>query len=75
MMVGTRNQALRAVGGGADGLIAQGREAGGHLVGTMPALDFLPQALAVAGPRPVFLAGASRTAPTPARPWRQAPAA
>ncbi|POX91346.1 nitronate monooxygenase [Mycobacterium kansasii] len=57
VMVGTRNQALRAVGGGADGLIAQGREAGGHLVGTMPALDFLPQALAVAGPRPVFLAG------------------
>lgn len=57
VMVGTREQALRAVAGGADGLIAQGREAGGHLVGTMPALDFLPQALAVAGPRPVLLAG------------------
>jgi nitronate monooxygenase len=57
VMVGTQVQARRAVAWGADGLIAQGREAGGHLVGTEPALDFLPQALAAAGTRPVFLAG------------------
>jgi nitronate monooxygenase len=57
VMVGTRAQARRAIGWGADGLIAQGREAGGHLVGTEPALDFLPRALAAARTRPVFLAG------------------
>ncbi len=61
VMVGTQAQARAAVAWGADGLIAQGREAGGHLVGTMPALDFLPQALAEAGQRPVFLAGGIAT--------------
>ncbi|GAB2996070.1 hypothetical protein MBOU_61320 [Mycobacterium bourgelatii] len=60
-MVGTRPQAQHAVRQGVDGLIAQGREAGGHLVGTTPALDFLPQALSVAGDRPVFLAGGIAT--------------
>jgi NAD(P)H-dependent flavin oxidoreductase YrpB (nitropropane dioxygenase family) len=60
-MVGTEAQARAAIGWGADGLIAQGREAGGHLVGTMPALEFLPQALAVAGERPVLLAGGIAT--------------
>jgi nitronate monooxygenase len=57
VMVGTEEQAREAIGWGTDGLIAQGREAGGHLVGTVPALEFLPQACAVAGERPVFLAG------------------
>jgi nitronate monooxygenase len=61
IMVGTEAQARRAIAWEADGLIAQGREAGGHLVGTMPALDFLPRALAVAGRRPVFLAGGIAT--------------
>ena len=61
VMVGTRPQARAAVAWGADGLIAQGREAGGHLVGTVPALDFLPHALAAAGNRPVFLAGGIAT--------------
>jgi nitronate monooxygenase len=61
VMVGTEAQARQAIGWGADGLIAQGREAGGHLVGTMPALDFLHQARAVAGARPVFLAGGIAT--------------
>jgi nitronate monooxygenase len=55
--VGTRAQAARAVRDGADGLIAQGIEAGGHLLGVEPALEFLPQALEVAGDRPVLLAG------------------
>jgi nitronate monooxygenase len=61
VMVGTEAQARDAISWGADGLIAQGREAGGHLVGTMPALEFLPQARAVAGQRPVFLAGGIAT--------------
>ncbi|GLY71206.1 hypothetical protein Atai01_78250 [Amycolatopsis taiwanensis] len=62
VMVGTEHQARAAVAWGADGLIAQGREAGGHLVGTVAALEFLPQALAVAQERPVFLAGGVATA-------------
>jgi NAD(P)H-dependent flavin oxidoreductase YrpB (nitropropane dioxygenase family) len=61
VMVGTVTQARAAVAWAADGLIAQGREAGGHLVGTMSALDFLPRALAAAGKRPVFLAGGIAT--------------
>jgi nitronate monooxygenase len=62
VMVGTPAQAHAAIAWGADGLIAQGREAGGHLVGTVPALDFLPQALSAAGRRPVFLGGGIATA-------------
>ncbi|OBF67245.1 oxidoreductase [Mycobacterium sp. 852002-51971_SCH5477799-a] len=61
VMVGTEAQARAAIACGADGLIAQGREAGGHLVGTMAALDFLPHALAAAADRPVFLAGGIAT--------------
>ncbi|BBY39582.1 hypothetical protein MMAN_37160 [Mycobacterium mantenii] len=61
-MVGTEAQARAAIAGGADGLIAQGREAGGHLVGTMPALDFLPRALGAAANHPVFVAGGIATA-------------
>lgn len=62
VMVGTVAQARAAIAWGADGLIAQGREAGGHLVGTTAALDFLPHALAAAAGRPVFLAGGIATA-------------
>ncbi|ORW84496.1 oxidoreductase [Mycobacterium sp. IEC1808] len=62
VMVGTEERARAAIAWGADGLIAQGREAGGHLVGTMPALDFLSRALRAAGKRPVFLAGGIATA-------------
>jgi NAD(P)H-dependent flavin oxidoreductase YrpB (nitropropane dioxygenase family) len=61
VMVGTEAQAQQAIGWGADGLIAQGREAGGHLVGTMPAHEFLPCVRAVAGRRPVLLAGGIAT--------------
>lgn len=58
-MVGTEAQARTAVDGwGADGLIAQGGEAGGHLTGSQLAHEFLPTALSVAGShRPVLLAG------------------
>lgn len=62
VMVGTEAQARAAIASGADGLIAQGRQAGGHLVGTMPALGFLPHALGAAGKHPVFLAGGIATA-------------
>lgn len=55
--VGTVAQAQRALGDGADGLIAQGVEAGGHLVGVEPTRDFLPRALDVSAGRPVLAAG------------------
>lgn len=61
VMVGTEQQAAEALAYGADGLIAQGREAGGHLVGTQAQADFLPKALAMAGSRPVFAAGGIAT--------------
>jgi nitronate monooxygenase len=57
VMVGTDEQARRALACGANGLIAQGCEAGGHVAGDTPALTFLPRALEVARGRPVLLAG------------------
>ncbi|GAC1635587.1 MAG: hypothetical protein NVS4B6_02660 [Mycobacterium sp.] len=57
MMVGSDEQARRAFVCGANGLIAQGCEAGGHIAGRTRALAFLPRALAVARGRPVLLAG------------------
>lgn len=64
--VGTVNEARRALADGADGLIAQGIEAGGHLVGVEPTLDFLPRALEVAAGRPVLAAGGIYDRPTAA---------
>lgn len=61
VMVGTEEQAAEALAYGADGLIAQGREAGGHLVGVVDQTAFLPKALALAGSRPVFAAGGIAT--------------
>ena len=55
--VGTPEQARRALADGADGLIAQGVEAGGHLLGVEPTRAFLPRALEIAGGRPVLAAG------------------
>jgi nitronate monooxygenase len=55
--VGTVRECDRALADGADALIVQGREAGGHLVGVEPALDALPRILAAAGDVPVLLAG------------------
>ncbi|MEA2126308.1 MAG: nitronate monooxygenase, partial [Solirubrobacteraceae bacterium] len=62
--VGTPDQARQALADGADGLIAQGEEAGGHLLGVEPTLAFLARALALADGRPVLAAGgiASRDA-------------
>ena len=62
VMVGTEDQARAAVAWGADGLIAQGREAGGHVLGTVAALEFLPRVLPIADGRPVLLAGGVATA-------------
>jgi NAD(P)H-dependent flavin oxidoreductase YrpB (nitropropane dioxygenase family) len=55
--VGTADEARRALAEGADGLVAQGIEAGGHLMGVESALDALPRILDVAGRAPVLLAG------------------
>jgi nitronate monooxygenase len=55
--VGTVEEARRALAEGADGLVVQGVEAGGHLVGTEPALDALGRVLAAADGAPVLLAG------------------
>jgi nitronate monooxygenase len=61
VMVGTEDQARRAVHWGADGLVAQGGDAGGHLSGTADAMQFLPTALTVACGKPVLLAGGIAT--------------
>lgn len=60
--VGTAGEARRAFADGADAIIAQGREAGGHLLGVAPALEFLRDALVVAEGKPVFVAGGIATA-------------
>jgi NAD(P)H-dependent flavin oxidoreductase YrpB (nitropropane dioxygenase family) len=55
--VGTAAQARAALSQGADGLVVQGVEAGGHLVGLQPALDALESVRGLAGRAPVLLAG------------------
>jgi NAD(P)H-dependent flavin oxidoreductase YrpB (nitropropane dioxygenase family) len=55
--VGTVPQAKRALSDGADGLIAQGVEAGGHVVGDAPALEVLQDLRGIAQQKPVLLAG------------------
>ena len=55
--VGQPAEARRAIDDGADALIAQGSEAGGHLLGVHPLDESLPAILEVAHPRPVLAAG------------------
>ena len=55
--VGSADEARRALGDGADALIAQGREAGGHLLATAPAAVALADVRAAADGAPVLLAG------------------
>ena len=55
--VGTAAEALRALVAGADGLVVQGIEAGGHLVASQPLETALSEVLAVAEDVPVFAAG------------------
>jgi NAD(P)H-dependent flavin oxidoreductase YrpB (nitropropane dioxygenase family) len=55
--VGTADQARAALSAGADGLVVQGLEAGGHLVGVQPLTAALPSVLEVAYDAPVLAAG------------------
>jgi nitronate monooxygenase len=59
--VGTPAQLRRAVADGVDGLIAQGIEAGGHLLGVQPTQAWLVQALSLAPGLPVLAAGGIAT--------------
>jgi NAD(P)H-dependent flavin oxidoreductase YrpB (nitropropane dioxygenase family) len=55
---GSVAEALRAQGAGADGVIVQGVEAGGHVRGTVPALQLLEQVRVALPERyPLWLAG------------------
>jgi nitronate monooxygenase len=60
--VGTPEQARQALSDGVDGLIAQGIEAGGHLLGEQPTLSALARMLDLAGERPVLAAGGIHSA-------------
>jgi len=55
--VGTREQACQALDAHATGLVVQGSEAGGHLVGVEPVAFALRRVLDVAGDAPVLAAG------------------
>lgn len=55
--VGTAAEARRALAGGTDGLVVQGSEAGGHLVGVEPVESALAAVRAVAGDTPLWAAG------------------
>jgi NAD(P)H-dependent flavin oxidoreductase YrpB (nitropropane dioxygenase family) len=60
--VGSAADARKAVRDGADALIAQGVEAGGHVLGVERSDVLLPQVFEVAGDRPVLLSGGIATA-------------
>ncbi|HEX5225682.1 MAG TPA: nitronate monooxygenase [Solirubrobacteraceae bacterium] len=55
--VGTQREAEQALAAGASGVVAQGDEAGGHLLGVEPIERALPRILAAAGDAPVLAAG------------------
>lgn len=55
--VGSVGQVHRALSAGADGVVAQGVEAGGHLMGDRPLAAILPEVLEAAGGAPVLAAG------------------
>jgi nitronate monooxygenase len=55
--VGTSREAVRALTAGADGLVIQGSEAGGHLLGVQPIELALASVLEAAGKTPVLAAG------------------
>jgi NAD(P)H-dependent flavin oxidoreductase YrpB (nitropropane dioxygenase family) len=62
IMVGSRAGARLALEAGADFLIAQGLEAGGHVQSTTPGTDLLPAVLDEVGTMPVLAAGGIATA-------------
>ena len=55
--VGSVEAATRALAEGADGLIVQGVEAGGHVLATEPLRTLLPRVRALVGNRPLLAAG------------------
>jgi len=55
--VGSAEEARRAVGAGADVVVAQGWEAGGHLSGTVATLPLVPAVVDAVAPVPVIAAG------------------
>jgi nitronate monooxygenase len=59
---GSVQEALQARAAGVDAVIAQGREAGGHVRGTVGAQELLERFRAVVGDLPVLSAGAVATA-------------
>jgi nitronate monooxygenase len=56
--VGTSPQAIRALAADANGLVVQGYEAGGHLLGVQPISQALESVLNVSGDAPILAAGA-----------------
>lgn len=68
--VGDAAQAVRALADGADGLIAQGEEAGGHLAGTLPLAAVVAALQPLAGNRPMFAAGGIHDGASAARAHR-----
>jgi enoyl-[acyl-carrier protein] reductase II len=69
-----RQQAERALDAGADVIVAQGGEAGGHS-GWVSTMVLVPQVVDLAGNVPVVAAGASPTAAASPPRWRSAPRA
>ncbi len=57
VQVGSVTGAKRAIGSGADFIICQGREAGGHVQSTNALANLLPAVLSVAAQTPVIAAG------------------
>lgn len=57
IQIGSAGGAKAALAAGADFLIAQGIEAGGHVQSTTPLFAYLPQVVALAGQVPVIAAG------------------
>jgi nitronate monooxygenase/enoyl-[acyl-carrier protein] reductase II len=57
VQVGSAGEARAAGAAGADAVIAQGVEAGGHVRGTTPIWELLPQVVAAVAPLPVLASG------------------
>lgn len=55
--IGSPDQARRALADGADGIVVQGIQAGGHLLATEPLSRLLPEVADLARGRPVLAAG------------------
>jgi nitronate monooxygenase len=55
--VGTAEEARRSVAAGVDVIVAQGREAGGHVWGTIGTLPLVPAVVDAVAPVPVIAAG------------------